>query len=241
MKDENMILYVQMSNAPERQYSPLVLAQTAKAMDLNPSVYFLGHGAHGSSAGRTREDAARQLPERARDDGQDDGDGHPGLRVRSVQADAWLGVCRAHRRREDRGRGTSTTSRSTPARRSASAGPSQCARSISDYQSAKPVDPRVVEAMLPYFTERFGNPASLHAVGDRATEALERAARRSRLHRCVSADEISSPRARPSRTTSRFSATRTATSAPATTWSSPRSSTSRSTTSARRSRRRASG
>ncbi len=27
--------------------------------------------------------------------------------------------------------------------------------------------------MLPYFTERFGNPASLHAVGDRATETLE--------------------------------------------------------------------
>lgn len=43
-----------------------------------------------------------------------------------------------------------------------------------DYQSAKPVDPRVLEAMLPYFTERFGNPASLHGVGDRATEALER-------------------------------------------------------------------
>lgn len=42
-----------------------------------------------------------------------------------------------------------------------------------DYQSAKPVDPRVVEEMLPYFGERFGNPASLHAVGDRATEALE--------------------------------------------------------------------
>jgi cysteine desulfurase len=43
-----------------------------------------------------------------------------------------------------------------------------------DYQSAKPVDPRVVEAMVPYFTERFGNPASLHAVGDRATEVLDR-------------------------------------------------------------------
>jgi len=42
-----------------------------------------------------------------------------------------------------------------------------------DYQSAKPVDPRVVEAMLPYFTERFGNPASLHTVGDRATAALD--------------------------------------------------------------------
>ncbi len=42
-----------------------------------------------------------------------------------------------------------------------------------DYQSARPVDPRVVEAMLPYFTERFGNPASLHLPGDRATAALE--------------------------------------------------------------------
>ena len=44
MKDENAILYVQTSNDPSRQYSPLVLAQTAKAMDLNPSVYFLGMG-----------------------------------------------------------------------------------------------------------------------------------------------------------------------------------------------------
>lgn len=42
-----------------------------------------------------------------------------------------------------------------------------------DYQSAKPVDPRVVGAMVPYFTERFGNPASLHAVGDRATAVLD--------------------------------------------------------------------
>ena len=42
-----------------------------------------------------------------------------------------------------------------------------------DYQSAKPVDPRVLESMLPYFGERFGNPASLHAVGDRATDTLE--------------------------------------------------------------------
>ncbi len=44
MKDENAILYVQTSDAPERQYSPLVLAQTAKAMDLNPKVYYLGMG-----------------------------------------------------------------------------------------------------------------------------------------------------------------------------------------------------
>ena len=44
-----------------------------------------------------------------------------------------------------------------------------------DYQSAKPVDPRVVAAMLPYLTEKFGNAASLHGVGDVATEALEEA------------------------------------------------------------------
>jgi predicted peroxiredoxin len=42
MKDEKSILYVQTSDAPERQYSPLVLAQTAKNMDLQPKVYYLG-------------------------------------------------------------------------------------------------------------------------------------------------------------------------------------------------------
>jgi len=41
-----------------------------------------------------------------------------------------------------------------------------------DYQSAKPVDPRVIEEMMPYFTDKFGNPASLHNVGDHATEVL---------------------------------------------------------------------
>ncbi|MFQ6002428.1 MAG: DsrE family protein [Candidatus Zixiibacteriota bacterium] len=44
MKDEKSILYVQTSDQPERQYSPLVLAQTAKAMDLNPKLYYLGQG-----------------------------------------------------------------------------------------------------------------------------------------------------------------------------------------------------
>jgi predicted peroxiredoxin len=44
MKDERSILYVQTSDEPERQYSPLVLAQTAKAMDLNPKIYYLGQG-----------------------------------------------------------------------------------------------------------------------------------------------------------------------------------------------------
>ena len=42
MKDEKSILYVLTTDAPEKQYSPLVLAQTAKMMDLKPMVYYLG-------------------------------------------------------------------------------------------------------------------------------------------------------------------------------------------------------
>lgn len=38
------ILFVQTSDDPERQYSPLVLAQSAKAMDLEAKVYYLGQG-----------------------------------------------------------------------------------------------------------------------------------------------------------------------------------------------------
>ena len=42
--NKKTILYVQTSNMPERQYSPLVLAQTAKSMDVEAKVYFLGQG-----------------------------------------------------------------------------------------------------------------------------------------------------------------------------------------------------
>jgi cysteine desulfurase len=55
-----------------------------------------------------------------------------------------------------------------------------------DYQSSKPVDPRVVEAMLPYFGQTFGNAASLHGVGDVATAALEDA--RARVARFIGAE-----------------------------------------------------
>ena len=45
-----------------------------------------------------------------------------------------------------------------------------------DYQATTPTDPRVLEVMLPWFTERFGNPHSdAHAHGWDAEEAVERA------------------------------------------------------------------
>jgi cysteine desulfurase len=44
-----------------------------------------------------------------------------------------------------------------------------------DYASGCPVDERVVDAMLPYMREHFGNPSSVHSFGFRAREAIEEA------------------------------------------------------------------
>ncbi len=45
-----------------------------------------------------------------------------------------------------------------------------------DHQATTPVDPRVLEAMLPWFTQRFGNPHSTgHAFGAEAADAVETA------------------------------------------------------------------
>lgn len=42
-----------------------------------------------------------------------------------------------------------------------------------DYAASTPVDPRVLAAMRPYFTEKFGNPGSLHSFGQEALAAVD--------------------------------------------------------------------
>ncbi|GAI90811.1 unnamed protein product, partial [marine sediment metagenome] len=44
-----------------------------------------------------------------------------------------------------------------------------------DRTAATPLHPQVLEAMLPYLKEKFGNPQSLHSVGQEALKAVEEA------------------------------------------------------------------
>jgi len=46
-----------------------------------------------------------------------------------------------------------------------------------DYAATTPVDPRVRDAMLPYFEQIFGNPSSVHSLGQQAETALGEARR----------------------------------------------------------------
>jgi cysteine desulfurase len=60
-----------------------------------------------------------------------------------------------------------------------------------DYHATTPVDPKVLDAMLPYFTQQFGNAASKqHAFGWEAQDAVERARRQVATLINASANEI---------------------------------------------------
>ena len=59
-----------------------------------------------------------------------------------------------------------------------------------DHAATTPTDPRVVEAMLPYFSDSFGNPSSIHSLGLETRTAVAEA--REKVARLIgaSSDEI---------------------------------------------------
>ncbi|MEM3421401.1 MAG: cysteine desulfurase NifS [Candidatus Hadarchaeum sp.] len=44
-----------------------------------------------------------------------------------------------------------------------------------DHAAGRPVDERVLKTMLPYFTQKYGNPSTVHTPGNEAREAMEEA------------------------------------------------------------------
>ena len=42
-----------------------------------------------------------------------------------------------------------------------------------DHAGTTWLEPQALEAMMPYFTNRFGNPSSIHSIGQRARFAVD--------------------------------------------------------------------
>jgi cysteine desulfurase len=59
-----------------------------------------------------------------------------------------------------------------------------------DHNASTPVHPDVLQAMLPYFSERFGNPSSVHGFGREARDGMETAREQIAGFLKVSKDEI---------------------------------------------------
>jgi cysteine desulfurase len=59
-----------------------------------------------------------------------------------------------------------------------------------DNAATTPLEPEVVAAMLPYFTDIFGNPSSLHFFGQEAKRAIEEARDKVALFIGASPEEI---------------------------------------------------
>jgi len=73
-----------------------------------------------------------------------------------------------------------------------------------DHHATTPLDPRVLEEMMPFLTEHFGNASSsTHAIGRHARKAVEKA--RTEVAELIGAEpkESSLPAGPPNRTTSR--------------------------------------
>ncbi|MBU4256682.1 MAG: aminotransferase class V-fold PLP-dependent enzyme, partial [Candidatus Thermoplasmatota archaeon] len=56
-----------------------------------------------------------------------------------------------------------------------------------DHAATTPVDKKVLEEMLPFFTEKYGNPSSLHSFGREAHGVLEKA--RENVAKVINADK----------------------------------------------------
>ena len=59
-----------------------------------------------------------------------------------------------------------------------------------DHNASTPVHPEVLQAMLPYFSERFGNPSSVHGFGREARDSMDTAREQIADFLKVSKDEI---------------------------------------------------
>jgi cysteine desulfurase len=59
-----------------------------------------------------------------------------------------------------------------------------------DYGSGKPVEPRAIEAMLPFMKTSYGNPSSLHVSGQEAKRALDEA--RAKVGELINAEKAES-------------------------------------------------
>jgi len=56
-----------------------------------------------------------------------------------------------------------------------------------DHAAGRPVEPRVIEAMLPYMKSSYGNPSSLHVFGQEAKRAVEEA--RAQVAKLINAEK----------------------------------------------------
>lgn len=77
-----------------------------------------------------------------------------------------------------------------------------------DHNATTPVAPEVLDAMVPWLRDQFGNPSSTHPWGRRAAQAVAKARHQVADLIGAQAQEISSPAAPPRRTTWRCSAWR---------------------------------
>jgi len=59
-----------------------------------------------------------------------------------------------------------------------------------DYGASTPVDPEVIDEMIPYFNEKYGNPSSIHSFGVEALDAIEESREKVAKMIGAKADEI---------------------------------------------------